>query len=104
MPPRRKFDGVDFTQHPLQKFNPGSEEVLGRGFRCVRPEFVTYFKQGKIGREVLASTCQCWVLMCPDGLAGYYATSGQANLGRTYINRRGGLMWSSVSGHEAKVG
>jgi GNAT superfamily N-acetyltransferase len=44
---------------------------LGQGFRCLRGEFVTYWKQGRIHREVDAHVCQCWVIRVGESLAGY---------------------------------
>lgn len=46
-----KFDGVDFSQINIESLTPELQN-LGQGFRCVRGEFVTYWKQGRIQREM----------------------------------------------------
>jgi len=65
-----KFSGVDFSLIPVEKLNP-AQDIPGQGFRCKRSEFVTYWKQGRVKREVTACICQCWVIRCADDLAGY---------------------------------
>jgi GNAT superfamily N-acetyltransferase len=65
-----KFDGVDFSQLDIELLTPALRQ-LGQGFRCVRGEFVTYWKQGRIHREVDAYLCQCWIARVEDALAGY---------------------------------
>ena len=65
-----KFDGVDFSQLDVEKLTPELSQ-LGQGFRCVRGEFVTYWKQGQIQREANAYLCQCWIVRVDDALAGY---------------------------------
>jgi len=45
-----KFDGVDFSQIDIEPLTSELSQ-LGQGFRCVRGEFVTYWKQGRIQRE-----------------------------------------------------
>jgi len=45
--------------------------ISGQGFRCLRGEFVTYWRQGRIQREIDAHISQCWILRCEDSLAGY---------------------------------
>jgi hypothetical protein len=50
MPSSGKFDGVDFSQIRIEPLTPELRQ-LGQGFRCVRGEFVTYWKQGRIHRE-----------------------------------------------------
>jgi GNAT superfamily N-acetyltransferase len=70
MPPSSKFSGVDFSEVQVEKFAPELSS-LGQGFRCSRPEFVTYWKQGRVQRELGASLCQCWVVRHGEALAGY---------------------------------
>lgn len=70
MPPG-KFDGIDFSQQPVQLLTAELAGCLGPGFRCVRPEFVTFWKRGRIAREQAAALCQCWVVAQGDALAGY---------------------------------
>lgn len=65
-----KFDGVDFSQINIELLTPELRQ-LGQGFRCVRGEFVTYWKQGRIQRESEALLCQCWIARIEDALAGY---------------------------------
>lgn len=65
-----KFDGVDFSQIDIEALTPELRQ-LGQGFRCVRGEFVTYWKQGRIQREADAYLCQCWIARVGDSLAGY---------------------------------
>ncbi len=70
MPPSSKFSGVDFNEVQVEKFTPELSS-LGQGFLCSRPEFVTYWKQGRVQREFSASLCQCWVIRHGEALAGY---------------------------------
>ena len=72
MPSQSKFAGIDFSQLPVE---PLTSELLslGQGFRCVRGEFVTYWKQGRIQRESEANVCNCWILRVGDALVGYIA-------------------------------
>ncbi len=70
MPSQSKFEGIDFSQLPVERLTP---EILnlGQGFRCLRGEFVTYWKQGRIKREADAYICHCWAIRSGDSLAGY---------------------------------
>lgn len=70
MPSQNKFEGIDFSQISIEPLTPELMN-LGQGFRCLRGEFVTYWKQGRIQREAEAYLCQCWVLRVGDALAGY---------------------------------
>jgi GNAT superfamily N-acetyltransferase len=70
MPNQSKFEGIDFSQLPIERLTPELLN-LGQGFRCVRGEFVTYWKQGRIAREADAKLCHCWVVRIGDSLAGY---------------------------------
>jgi GNAT superfamily N-acetyltransferase len=65
-----KFAGVIFSELPIEKLNPALE-YPGQGFRCKRGEFTTFWKKGRIQREVNASICQCWIIRHNDALAGY---------------------------------
>ena len=70
MSPSSKFAGVDFSEIPVERVT--SELAgLGQGFRCSRGEFVAYWRQGRIQREINARISQCWILRCEDSLAGY---------------------------------
>lgn len=70
MPKDSKFTGVDFSEAQIEKIG-SVQEITGQGFRCQRREFVTYWKQGRIHREVEASICQCWIIRHKSDLAGY---------------------------------
>jgi GNAT superfamily N-acetyltransferase len=70
MPQGGKFSGVGFSEISVEKLNP-AQDISGQGFRCMRGEFVTYWKQGRIQREVNACICHCWILRHNDALAGY---------------------------------
>lgn len=50
MTSQSKFEGIDFSQLPIESLTPELLN-LGQGFRCIRGEFVTYWKQGRISRE-----------------------------------------------------
>jgi GNAT superfamily N-acetyltransferase len=70
MPPSSKFANIDFSKMPVERVTPDLRG-LGQGFRCSRGEFVTYWRQGRIQRQINARISQCWVLRCEDSLAGY---------------------------------
>lgn len=70
MPPTSKFSGIDFSEAEVEQLNAHLRS-LGQGFRCVRAEFVTYWKQGRIQREVDAQLSQCWIIRHNESLAGY---------------------------------
>jgi GNAT superfamily N-acetyltransferase len=70
MPQSSKFAGVDFAEVVVELVTP-ELSGLGQGFRCSRGEFVTYWRQGRIQREINARISQCWVLQHDDSLAGY---------------------------------
>jgi hypothetical protein len=70
MPSPSKFEGIDFAQIPVERITPDILK-LGQGFRCLRGEFVTYWKQGRIQREADAHICHCWAIRSGDSLAGY---------------------------------
>jgi hypothetical protein len=40
MPSQSKFEGIDFSQIPVERLTPDILN-LGQGFRCLRGEFVT---------------------------------------------------------------
>jgi len=70
VPSQSKFEGIDFSQLPVERLTPEFLN-LGHGFRCLRGEFVTYWKQGRIVREADAKLCHCWVIRVGDSLSGY---------------------------------
>ena len=70
MPQISKFSGIDFSEVEVEQLTP-SLRALGQGFRCIRGEFVTYWKQGRIQREIDARLSQCWIIRHNEALAGY---------------------------------
>ncbi|MCF0064263.1 GNAT family N-acetyltransferase [Dyadobacter chenwenxiniae] len=70
MPLIKKFDGVNFSEQMVSELTPDLA-LLGQGFRCKRPEFQTFWKKGRILREVNAHTSRCWVVHCENCLAAY---------------------------------
>jgi GNAT superfamily N-acetyltransferase len=55
----------------VEKFDVSRPPDAG-GFRPKRPEFATYWKRGRIGREQAAHLGECWYCTKEDGrLAGY---------------------------------
>lgn len=70
MPQSSKFAGIDFAGVAIEQFTP-ELAGLGQGFRCARGEFVTYWRQGRIQREINARISQCWIVRHEDALAGY---------------------------------
>lgn len=66
-----RFDGVDFSLEVITEATPPLMQTLGEGFRCLRGEFVTFWKKGRISRECQAYLSRCWII-CHEGyLAGY---------------------------------
>src|SRR5690242_9675308 len=65
-----KFADFVFTLDAVEQWSPGME-VSGQGFRSIRGEFATYWRQGKIAREVEAHICRCWILRDSEDLAAY---------------------------------
>lgn len=67
---KTKFADFVFTLDTVEQWSPGME-VSGQGFRSIRGEFATYWRKGKIAREVEAHICRCWILRDADELAAY---------------------------------
>jgi GNAT superfamily N-acetyltransferase len=65
-----KFDTFNPETADIEMWNP-LHPNKGRGFRCIRREFGTYFKQGRLAREVSAHIGRCWIAQHVDALAGY---------------------------------
>jgi hypothetical protein len=65
-----KFGGVTFSSADVQHWTEG-HGVSAIGCRCLRPEFNTFWKQGRIRREVNAHLSRCWILQHGGFLAGY---------------------------------
>ncbi|NQV72560.1 GNAT family N-acetyltransferase [bacterium] len=68
MPP--KFHHVDFSEHQVEKLEIESPPN-DAGFRCSRGEFVIFWRQDRIQREVRSSVCQAWYILHSSGFAGY---------------------------------
>lgn len=64
----QRFDG-NFLKESIERKTPDHEEC-GRGFRCSRPEFQTFWKH-RIPRDENALLGQCWVLTNNGKLAAY---------------------------------
>jgi hypothetical protein len=56
-----KFDGARFSSDDVRSWSEG-QDVPAEGFRCLRPEFNTFWKKGRIGREVASHLSRCWLL------------------------------------------
>ena len=65
-----KFDGLDAAALPVRQLM-ADDVPDAAGFRPVRPEFATYWKRGRILREVKADVCQCWYVQHSAALGGY---------------------------------
>jgi GNAT superfamily N-acetyltransferase len=65
------FSGTDFSRLTPEIWNPDLPSALGEGFRCVRGEFATYWKRGRVARECRASVAQAYVLAVEGRLAAY---------------------------------
>ena len=64
-----KFADISFTPADVEQWTP--DLSIGQGFRCTRGEFVTFWKQGRILRDVTSCLCACWILRNQHDLAGY---------------------------------
>ncbi len=64
-----RFRGADFASQVPERWR--FAESLGAGFRCHRGEFVTFWRQGRVEREVRAGIAQAFVLTHDSKLAGY---------------------------------
>lgn len=65
-----RFEGVDFATLPVLRLEPDSPPSP-EGFRPVRPEFSTYWKKGRVLREVGSRLAGCWYLAHGGNLAAY---------------------------------
>ena len=70
MPVTKKFEGINFSNHIVSELTPDLA-LLGQGFRCKRPEFQTFWKKGRVLREVQSHTSRCWIVHCENNLAAY---------------------------------
>lgn len=73
MPPRPKFADRTFTPDEVIPWTP--DLVIGQGFRCSRGEFVSFWRKGRVRRDVKASLCTCWIIRDNDDLVGYLTLS-----------------------------
>jgi GNAT superfamily N-acetyltransferase len=67
----RLFDGVDFSVATPEPWEFAAGEVLGDGFRCLRGEFASYWKRGRVERECKALIARAFVLRVDGRLAAY---------------------------------
>jgi hypothetical protein len=100
----RRFHQVDFSTVDVISVTPDLTTELGGGYRCVRGEFVSFWKKGRIRREIEADLCRCWAL-CYDGyLAAYitlmtdkltlqYERLTEENIHRTYASKKITPLW-----------
>ena len=65
-----KFSDFVFSLDAVEQWTSGME-VSGQGGRSIRGEFATYWRQGKIAREVEAHICRCWILRDGQDLAAF---------------------------------
>ena len=70
MTPKGKFAKANFGDTVVEQMTPDLD-VPGRGFRCSRREFATFWKRGRIRRECISSICQCWIVRHNGDLAAY---------------------------------
>jgi hypothetical protein len=73
MPPKQKFNNIEFSSEDVEQWTP--DLLIGQGFRCSRGEFVTFWKKGRVRRDVESSLCTCWIIRKNDDLAGYITLS-----------------------------
>ena len=66
-----RFAGIDFSEQPVIEATPHLMATLGGGFRCTRNEFGSYFKNGRLAREMDTHMCKCWLIQDQSYLAGY---------------------------------
>jgi predicted GNAT superfamily acetyltransferase len=67
---RGKFDGVTFSSQNVEQWFD-HHTVSAAGFRCLRPEFNTFWKKGRIQRELRSHLSRCWTLQHDGNLAAY---------------------------------
>jgi len=67
---KSKFNGISFSPAIVELWTPTLDDRC-QVFRCLRGEFVTYWKPGRIAREVAAHICRCWILRHRETLVGY---------------------------------
>lgn len=65
-----KFDAARFDAGDVRPWTE-SDGVSTEGFRCLRGEFITFWKRGRIRREVASHLSRCWILEAGGFLAGY---------------------------------
>jgi len=65
-----RFDGLDPDSAIVEAWNP-SHPNKGGGFRCIRGEFVAYFRGGRLERDIGAHIGRCWIMQHNEKLAGY---------------------------------
>jgi len=70
MPPKPRFEGVDFEDIPVVEMNPDIAELC-RGFKCKRPEFQSYIAGNLIKTESESILSKCFIVHHEGHLAGY---------------------------------
>ncbi len=73
MPAKPKFADIDFSPDSVQQWTP--DLPIGQGFRCSRGEFVSFWRKGRVRRDVESSLCTCWIIRNNNDLAGYLTLS-----------------------------
>lgn len=69
-PKTGKFADFDVSSSTPELWTPSHPIGTGSGFRCLRPEFGTYWRQG-LNREVTTHMCRCWIISHNGALAAY---------------------------------
>ncbi len=70
MAKRGKYADVNFRDADVWQWTP-DRTCSDQGFRCKRGEFVTFWRRGRIERDVRAHVGRCWVITHDGLLVGY---------------------------------
>jgi len=65
-----KYAGVDFSAASIRQWT-SDLECSDKGFRCSKGEFVTFWRKGRIKRDVRLHIGHCWVITHDDILVAY---------------------------------
>lgn len=65
-----RFEGVDFARLAVRRLEPDSPPSP-EGFRPLRAEFSTFWKKGRVFRELRSRLAGCWYLECDGKLVAY---------------------------------
>lgn len=88
---KSKFAGVAFSPRDVELWT-AEHPVSAAGFRCLRREFSTFWKKGRIAREVGAHISRCWILQHDGQLAAYITLLADELTGR----------WNMSPAHSAR--